>query len=97
MSIYSTVRDSLPHGFAVSDPTVICKTSIIAMVVLHMDSVRSRIALEALFSVDSRFGRAVLHVLNVLEIREMVDKNSCVPVALLGRRSLELCVESYLR
>ena len=67
------------------------------MVMLHMNSVRSRIALEALFSVDGRFGRAVLHVVTVLEIQEMVDKNSCVPVALLGRNSLELCVESYLR
>ena len=97
MGIYSTVSDSLPHGFAVSDPTVICVSSIIAMVVLHMYSVRSRIALEALFSVDGRLGRAVLHVVNVFEIREMVDKNGCVPVALLGRNSLELRVESDLR
>ena len=67
------------------------------MVVLHMDSVRSRIALEALFSVDGRLGRTVLHVVNVLEIGEMVDKNGGVPVALLGRNSLELRVEPDLR
>ena len=67
------------------------------MVVLHVDALHSRIALEALFSVDGRFGRAFLHVVNVLEIHEMVDKNGCVPVALLGRNSLEQRVEPDLR
>jgi hypothetical protein len=67
------------------------------MVVLHVDAMRIRIALESLFSVDGRLGRTVLHVVHVLQVRKVIDKYRRIPVALLSRDSLQLRVEAYLQ
>ena len=72
------------------DPNVICKSPIIAMLVLHMDAMRRCVALEALFSVDCRLGRTILHLVHKLQVREVVHGDCCIPVALLGGYALRL-------
>ena len=60
--------DRLTSGFEVLDEVVIHELTMIAMVVIYMNVMRRCVDIKALFSVDTRFKRDVLHVVDILQV-----------------------------
>ena len=95
--ITSTVGDNLTSVFAVLNKVAIHKSTIIAMLVLYLNTVRHCVALEALLIVYNRLISSVFHVVDILKVLMVIHKNGGSSLALLRGNALQLRNETNLR
>jgi hypothetical protein len=87
----------LALAFAGFAEHTVCESTVVAVVMLHLHPLLSGESFKCMLHIDglSR-GKVACHKVNKLEMRIVVDKDCCVPVACLGKRAHCLGVKPRL-
>ncbi len=97
VGVDSTKGELLPFGTAAVLEGIVCKLSVVAMVVEDADTVLSGKVLKGLFGFHCLFGGELGHKVDVLQSLVVVGKDSGRCIAFLGECSLQLSNEAHLR
>ncbi len=97
VGIDPTEDESLPLCTAAVFEGVVCKSSIVTVVVEDADAVLLRKVFEGLFGFHCFFRDELGHQVDILQSRAVVDEDSGCCIAFLGECSLQLGNEAHLR